>query len=210
MLTRETIVRPVTLTFRPWVILLFVCCPPMWGLIFLLAYGVPWESPNTPAWVQAVGSVAAILVAVWVSHREVGSQADNRLVDSYNYMHKALSVAGYGEQAVKEAADFLLASDLNSIKFEFYERLLEVSFGDLDEIRYTSIDSIDVASAFLAIKRAVAHTKASLSLVRQSGASFSVPTLQGWKANVRTEAANIETGINAYVEANPRLINLVG
>jgi len=161
------------------------------------------------AWVQAVGSVVAILVAVWVSHREVKLQADGRLLDSYNYMHKTLSVAGYGAQAVENAADYLLSASFTAHVLQFHEHLLETAVQDLEEIQYTSIDSIKVAATFLSIKRAAAHTKASVTLVRQAGVNFTVPQLNGWKTTVNNDLKDLERGLNEYLVANPRLVDLV-
>lgn len=178
-----------------------------WGLFVLLDYFKVLS--DAAAWVQAVGSVVAILVAVWVSHREVRLQADGRLLDSYNYMHKTLSVAAYGEQAVVDAADYLLSASFTAHMLEFHEHLLGIAVQDLEEIEYASIDSMTVATAFLSIKRAAAHTKASLTLVRQTGGNFTIPQLIGWKTNVNSGLQDLESGLSEYLVANPRLVDLV-
>lgn len=46
-----------------------LCASPV---VVVAAYGLiclPWDSNNAPLWVQAIGSVGAILVAVWVTDR---------------------------------------------------------------------------------------------------------------------------------------------
>lgn len=178
-----------------------------WALFVLLDYfGV---LSDAAAWVQAVGSVVAILVAVWVSHREVKLQADGRLLGSYNYMHKTLSVAGYGAQAVVDAANYLLSASFTVQMLEFHEHMLGIAVQDLEEIQYASIDSMKVATAFLSIKRAAAHTKVSLALVRQTGGNFTVPQLHGWKTTVNSELKELERGLTEYLVANPRLVDLV-
>lgn len=54
----------VTKSSRPAVLKLFLFSPALLLIGSLLFY-VPWSSPNAPAWVQAVGSIAAI-IAAWL------------------------------------------------------------------------------------------------------------------------------------------------
>lgn len=60
MLQREFVIK----SSRPAVLKLFLFSPALLLTGSLLFY-VPWSSPNAPAWVQAVGSIAAI-IAAWL------------------------------------------------------------------------------------------------------------------------------------------------
>jgi len=60
MLQREFVIK----SSRPAVLKLFLFSPALLLIGSLLFY-VPWSSPNAPAWVQAVGSIAAI-IAAWL------------------------------------------------------------------------------------------------------------------------------------------------
>jgi len=53
----------------------------MWGLIFLLAYGVPWDSPNAPGWVQAGGSILAVLAAIRIASSQHRADVKRREID---------------------------------------------------------------------------------------------------------------------------------
>lgn len=45
---------------------------------FSLLVHLPWDSANAPAWVQAVGSVAAIIAAWWIPHQHEKSRVEKQ------------------------------------------------------------------------------------------------------------------------------------
>lgn len=50
-----------------------IVCSPVLIIIVAGIICLPWESANAPAWVQAIGSVLAIVVAVWVAQHQAES-----------------------------------------------------------------------------------------------------------------------------------------
>lgn len=55
-------------TIRPRNLVGTLLVSPLAVLVAWWIFNWPWESPNAPAWVQAVGSIAAILVSVWIAN----------------------------------------------------------------------------------------------------------------------------------------------
>ncbi|MNP01818.1 hypothetical protein D3C76_936460 [compost metagenome] len=58
--------KEIVFTIRPRDIVGILLVSPLAVLVAWWIFNWPWESPNAPAWVQAVGSIAAILVSVWI------------------------------------------------------------------------------------------------------------------------------------------------
>lgn len=55
----------------------------IWGLIY-----APWSSPNAPAWVQAIGSVAAIFTAVGISYWQYRQTKQGSINEAVEYMER--------------------------------------------------------------------------------------------------------------------------
>jgi hypothetical protein len=188
MLTREMIVKPVTMQFRPWVILLFVCCPPMWGLIFLLAYGVPWDSPNTPAWVQAVGSVAAILVAVWIANAK--DRRDEKIANEKVRAFRELLLY-LADDSQRQAVDLKTVLEVKGAAAEWsyicatHARQIELLMG----VDATAIPWGDVAVTFLKLRAQVHSAHQYLRLLEVNNSPGVVLTLQGVIPRIESAAA---------------------
>jgi hypothetical protein len=60
--------KEIVFTIRPRDLGRILLVSPLAVLIAWWIFNWPWESPNAPAWVQAVGSIAAILVSVWIAN----------------------------------------------------------------------------------------------------------------------------------------------
>jgi hypothetical protein len=93
---------PVNFTIRPkhWLL------SPFGVLAAIGMFYLPWESPAAPAWVQAIGSIGAILVAAWAAlhsstvHQRALDKADqeririvwNALYEFAHNSHAALKI----------------------------------------------------------------------------------------------------------------------
>ncbi|WP_055135005.1 hypothetical protein [Pseudomonas corrugata] len=64
MLQKEIVIR-----FTGAGVLRFLFLSPVVLIPSYLVFSLPWESSNAPAWVQAVGSIAAIIAAWMIPHR---------------------------------------------------------------------------------------------------------------------------------------------
>ncbi|MHB0842923.1 hypothetical protein ACYCGP_08785 [Stutzerimonas nitrititolerans] len=56
----------VSFTLQPKTLLIGLFLSPLMVLLIYSILLLPWSSPNAPAWVQAIGSISAILVAIAV------------------------------------------------------------------------------------------------------------------------------------------------
>lgn len=65
--------RKFVIRFTLGDILKGIVCSPVLIIIVAGIICLPWESANAPAWVQAIGSVLAIVVAVWVAQHQAES-----------------------------------------------------------------------------------------------------------------------------------------
>lgn len=153
MLDRKTILRPITIKFRPWVIVLFVLCPPMWALVGLALWGVPWDSPNAPAWVQAFGSIGAILIAVWVVRSEQRTRELERKRKEAHYMFKAFLTADYIAAALEAVVDTAQkVPPGTAVLLAYFERLKEAA-GEIDDFNYSSMADHNFSTAWIAFRR---------------------------------------------------------
>lgn len=71
-----------TVTVRIKTIVLWLLFSPAVVLPLMWLWALPWDSPNAPAWVQAFGSIGAILVAVWVASSQERNQSRMRIEES--------------------------------------------------------------------------------------------------------------------------------
>ncbi len=70
MQLKDFLAHEVTIRFRAGAILMWLLLSPAVVLPLLWLWTLPWDSPNAPSWVQAVGSVVAIAIAVWLPWHE--------------------------------------------------------------------------------------------------------------------------------------------
>lgn len=149
MLDRKTILRPITIKFRPWVILLFVLCPPMWVLVGLAIWAVPWDSPNAPAWVQAIGSIGAILIAVWVVNSEQRARERERKRKEAHYMFKAYLTADYISKALEVVLDVAKKQPVDTVLLKAYMGRLKESVDEARDFDYASMADYNFGQAWI-------------------------------------------------------------
>lgn len=187
----------------------------VWGFLSLGALG--WalkvvvyatnSGEGMAAWVQAVGSIGAIVGAIWISRLEKVTRKEEGLVESYVYMEKAFNVAAYAAEAVGGAGDYVLEGSPNVGMLNFHIALLDLAVSDMGEIRYTMFESTGAANAFLAIKRAVALTKATIEARIQIGDGFNLEQVAMWRQNADAHLTMMSERITAYVQRHPSLMD---
>jgi hypothetical protein len=79
----------VNFTFNPKLLLV----SPVAVLLAVGMFYLPWGAERAPAWVQAVGSVAAILVAVWLSERQSAHRIHEARQNRKDQALKVLAIA---------------------------------------------------------------------------------------------------------------------
>jgi hypothetical protein len=76
----------------------------------LLAFGVyklPWSDSNAPAWVQAVGSIAAIFAAIWIANIQERQREAQEKARARQDAEKIASLASFIGARVLNACQFL-------------------------------------------------------------------------------------------------------
>lgn len=120
----------------------------------------PWESPNAPAWVQAVGSVAAILVSIWIAsagerrdeqrHRLEEAQAQAKVTLRLNMInYTALSIHDFSVRLLNRSFD--LAVFKYDVDLDQVTRSLEGYFEQLNKLDVMELPDEMLGKAFLMI-----------------------------------------------------------
>lgn len=184
----------------------------LWGALSpfaVLALFFIVRADGAAAWVQAVGSVGAIIAAIWISRMESERSRDDRLMDSYLYIEKAFSVAAYAVEAVKSAADYILLGQPSQDMLEYHMSLLDITASDLEEIEFTRLDNQMAAGAFLAIKRAVHLTRSTIHMRLRTLSAFDGMQVHGWKVNVENESEKMQQGIRSFLLQHPQVLDRI-
>lgn len=179
-----------------------------WGLkVILAAVG---SLKDMAAWVQAVGSIGAILAAVWISRRGVWQQKQDKLLDSYDYMNKSFSVATYASQVISGAGDYIVQGVPSKPMLEYHISLLDVALDDLKEVDYIRLEDTEVADAFLSVKRAVNLTKSTIEFtLRAKNGVFDSGQVSLWGPHAVSEADRMKDSMLQYVGNHPLLLDEV-
>lgn len=105
------------------------------------------------AWVQAVGSIAAIGVAIWISHRQAQRELHERRERECVYMHKAFNSASMAAVAARTAYTEIL-NDLNNQRaVQIYLAEIRHSKEELDRFSYAELADMHFAGLFTIIQR---------------------------------------------------------
>lgn len=178
-----------------------------WTLwVIVEAVGSP-ESMS--AWVQAIGSIGAILAAVAIARRGVLQQKEDKLFEGYGYMEKAFGVAAYASEVIVGASEYILQGEPSLPMLKYHSNLLEISVEDLTEIEYTRIDDLDVANAFLSLKRSVNLTRSAILLRLETNGRFDKNQVSGWGLNADREAKTMSAAMIRYLGRHPWLLDEV-
>lgn len=184
----------------------------LWGSLSpfaMLALFFIVGADGAAAWVQAVGSVGAIIAAIWISRMESERSRDDRLMDSYLYLEKAFSVAAYAIEAVKGAAGYILQGQPTVQMLEYHVSLLDITSADLDEIDFVRLDSQMTAGAFLAIKRAVNLTRSTILMRLRTSSDFDGMQVLSWRQNVDREIELMKQGIRNFLIQHPQVLDKI-
>jgi len=138
----------------------FLLASPLTALIGWWALGWSWESPNAPAWVQAVGSIAAILASIWIANSKDERDENRRRFEDKQAQEKIRTRLGIINETVKDIHDFsvrLLKSscglgvfaskvDLNQVA-----RSIENYCEQLNKLDVLDLPNEVIARAFLSV-----------------------------------------------------------
>lgn len=176
-----------------------------WGLKVVLEY--VGSLNDAAAWVQAIGSILAILAAIGISQWTVIKQQRDKLRESYDYMQKALEVSCYGSETVAAASREILDRRLDAGGIKYNADLLEVALSDLKEIEYARLDDAAVAAAFLKVKRNVNLCRSAILLRVESGSGFDHHQVRGWALVANQQIEELKRSIQKYLLRHPWLLD---
>ncbi|MBO1536573.1 hypothetical protein [Pseudomonas sp. OA65] len=178
-----------------------------WGLwVILEAVG---SLKDMAAWVQAIGSIGAILAAVAIARRGVWQQKKDKLLEGYGYMEKAHGVAAYAGEVIAGASRYILEGEPTPPMLKYHSNLLDISLEDLKEIGYARIDDSDVADAFLSLKRSVNLTRSAILVRLETNERFVVSQVALWGPNAHSEVKRMSGAMLRYLGRHPWLLDEV-
>lgn len=192
-----------------WVVWSFLAMGVLgWALwVVVVAVG---STEGMSAWVQAIGSIGAILAAVAIARRGVLQQKEDKLSEGYEYMEKAHGVAVYASEVIAGASRYILSVGMTSKPMlKYHSNLLEISLDDLKEIEYTRIYDTDVANAFLSFKRNVNLTRSAILLQLVTQERFNVSQVEAWELYAKSEVKNMGDAMIRYLDRHPWLLDKV-
>ncbi|WP_162945851.1 hypothetical protein [Pseudomonas sp. DY-1] len=127
----------------------------MWLLVGSVAYWVRhgWLPNDVAAWVQAFGSIGAILAAIWISHRQGRGNERERQRREYHYMFKAFNMSAYASHAVHAIAGCLEADAANHHNVRLYFGRLKDAYAEVCKFAYPSFADLGFADHWIEHKR---------------------------------------------------------
>lgn len=129
---------------------------PAWGLMSL-----PWSSEHAPSWVQAVGSVAAIGVAILVASFQDRRRRHEAAHSEAELMKKVVALATHAGNVLGAAYE-AVRDDANTFELQELKVGLEDNLALMSEITYGSIPGSEAAIGWIELRRSVKRTLASL------------------------------------------------
>ncbi|WP_417312223.1 hypothetical protein [Ectopseudomonas khazarica] len=160
------------------------------------------------AWVQAVGSVTAILVAVRVSQKETRDRERDRIEESCVYMQKAFHVSAYVTMSVIHAADDAIKEKLNSKKLRFHIDVIKGAIDDMEEVEVMRFSSEDAVHAFLAVKRNGLLTIGALEGIL-AGDHPGDERVVKWKTNIDESSGLLSKSIVNHIKQYDWLVDRI-
>lgn len=142
----------------------------VWGFLGIGAFG--WAifvvldhfgaTKDAAAWVQAVGSVAAIVAAIWISSWQQRKATIERQRQNYRYMFQAFQAASGSVATLVNVVEHIAAGELGHSDIAYYKAVLNAAENEL--VDFSSRDMVDVhfASVWVNITRHLALTKSRI------------------------------------------------
>ncbi|WP_116425416.1 hypothetical protein [Pseudomonas citronellolis] len=190
-------------TTVPGVVVIFACT---YCLVLAMEAGEPGA-----AWVQAVGSIVAIAVAIAISRSEGNRQFRSQIEEQYLYMEKAYKVSAYAVETISGAARSILGRN-NRLMVRYDYDLLGIALQDMEQITYADIEDGSVAVAWLNVKRSVALARLSIE-PELVGDPSAVPNVKGrvdlWTEHAERDLDNMSRGIVEFAGRYPFLLDLI-
>lgn len=129
-------------------------------VVWLISLGWPYDEVAA-AWVQAIGSIGAIFIAVWVFDRQSRLQISVTQAQELEQTKKIVAVARYTWLVSRNALAFVEfksdRDDLNSFKVSLEECVFL-----LKQVEFIQIANTEIALAWLELRHAVSDVQRSV------------------------------------------------
>jgi hypothetical protein len=154
----------IVFTIRPRDIVGVLFVSPLAVLVAWWIFNWPWESPNAPAWVQAVGSIAAILVSVWISNakdrRDEGKAKEKIALLQKGTSHTAKTARDFAEDLLDRIQN---PERLNAIDWDQVNRTCAGYYEQLEKCSPADFHDDQVATAYRCLWGAVRDAHADIN-----------------------------------------------
>lgn len=149
---------PVSFKIKPKLLLV----SPLAVLAVIGLWHLPWGAATAPAWVQAIGSVGAILSAIWISSRQARQATLERQRQNYQYMFRAYQVASNAGATLLTVLDDLNEGKLSQSNVSYYRAVLGASIAELSAFNYCDMVDFEFGNEWADIARHVALMKSRI------------------------------------------------
>ncbi|MDG9783084.1 hypothetical protein [Metapseudomonas otitidis] len=139
----------VSFTIRPW----FWLVSPVGVLCFVGFFHLPWGAESAPAWVQAIGSVAAIIAAIWIFYRQTEFQIQSKRDKEAQLLRLALSLGRHAAGLINLGATRAEQREAGLAALQILTPVLEEWEGVLSEISIESLPNPEAAAAWVEIRQ---------------------------------------------------------
>jgi hypothetical protein len=167
--------KEIVFTIRPRGLVSALLVSPLVVLAAWWIFNWPWGNPNAPAWVQAVGSIAAILASVWIANakdrrdeeralREVERAKEKMTFLQNSISHTALSMHDFAVRLLDCVQGLGVLT--KTVDWGQVRRSLEGYYEQLNKLSALDLPSDELAKAYLSLWGAVreAHAEISISM----------------------------------------------
>lgn len=171
----------------------------MWALVY-----APWSNPAAPAWVQAIGSVAAIFTAVGISYWQYRETKQETIRDALKYMERVhfdtAFASGYLDGITFDMQDGKIPRD----RLPRAIRLAKAIYEDLRSYDHLLIEDARYARRWQGYVRTVRHfieeIEQDLSDESGGGSSAAARHLD----ILKSESEKLRTDFNEYMDKKRR------
>lgn len=174
----------------------------LWLLAGTVAYWVKhgWLPPDTSGWVQAFGSIGAVLVAILVTSREGRQRERERKRREFNYLIRVLPLATAATGHIEAACAAIKSGRRDNMTLRDYSHLLGIIRVELEGFSYTLFANDEVADGWLEIKSAVTILATRMHQVLGDPEVFRFIETAGFPEKANESLAKIRQGVVAYGE----------
>lgn len=183
---------------RAWVppvavVVLFGAC---WWAVYWQWWCVDW-----PAWVQAIGSILAIISGFLVVKYQDGVREAKQLQESWAYMDKALYNAGNAITCLEHVRNDLRRKGyFGPFEFRGHARLLQGAIDDMALISFVLIEDNDVANSWVALKRCMTLANAAMLDAATTSPQIDADAIDGWVAEMHRMFTDMHGAVQRYAE----------